>query len=466
MKLKSIKRYIPLGISVGFFVSLFVFFVSQSERKEIDVQLSPRHASYFEIFGKPEAYSQNYLTTSGEITNVRINKKPGASEPKIVTNPLNKDIFAVVANDFSSEGYASIFLTEDGGLEWKQSYIPLSLVHSSDMYYADPWADYDSKGNLAYVTVAMKSTVYMRKIILNVSHDNGNTWMNDPVTVKSLDDESIKLDKPKVNFNQNEELFVAWLEKSPSGAEVYVNVSRDRGRSFDQDVKVAEGDIEYADILFDGSNSYIIYSEDREEIKLIISNDGGRSWSEPFTIAEFSEYEDILNKQRVIKSNGTKGVRVNSDPQAIISNGKLFLSFAGLSYDGGEHSEAFYVTGDLRDMKFTEPKALCNAPGTDRFLPAILQDKNGVIHVLYYTSQNDPSNLITEVHLATSKDFGNSFTYRNLSTENFNPYDIVVDGSYMGDYISLAINDGKLIGVWTDGRNETMDVIAGIVRVN
>lgn len=466
MKFKTIKRYIPLGMSVGFFVSLFIFFVSQSKREEIDVQLSPRHSSYLEKFGKPEGYSEDYVSTSGDITNVRINKKPGASEPKIVANPVNENVFAIVTNDFSSEGYASIFLTNDGGMKWNQSQIPLSLMHSPDIYYADPWADYDSKGNLSYVTVAMKSTEYMRKIILNISNDNGKTWMNDPVIIKSLDDQSIKLDKPKVNYNQKDELFVLWLEESPTGAKVFIKVSRNGGKSFEDEVKVAEGDIEYADILFDGDNSYVVYSEDREEIRLISSNDGGTSWNNVITVAEYNEYDQVLNMQRVIKSDDEKGVRVNSDPQAIISNGKLYLAYAGLSKEGGEHSEAFFVSGDLVSMKFSEPKAFYGSPGTDRFLPAILQDSKGAIHILYYTSQNDPENLLTEVHLATSKDLGNSFSYRNLSTQNFNPFDIVVDGSYMGDYISLAVNDGRLIGVWTDGRNEMMDVIAGIVEIN
>src|SRR5690606_4364776 len=176
MRLKSIKRYIPLIITFGVFISLFVFFITRNSPPEVVVQLSPRHASYFEIHGKPQQYTDKYFSQTGELINVRINDKPGASEPKIVANPLKKDVYAVVSNDFSSLGSAAVFITEDGGSSWLRSQIPLSVI-PGDMFYADPWAAYDSKGSLAYITVAMRSTEYSRNIVFNISNDNGRSWL-------------------------------------------------------------------------------------------------------------------------------------------------------------------------------------------------------------------------------------------------------------------------------------------------
>lgn len=466
MRANNIKKYLPVTISVGAFIALFVVFVSQNSPDEVEVQLSPRHSSYFEKFGESNLYAEPYVSWNAELKNVRVNSMPGASEPRIISNPTKPGTFAVVTNDFSAQGMASIFLTNDNGAEWKQSYIPLSLFKTNDGYYSDPWADYDSKGNLAFVTVAMRSEIYSRKIILNISGDDGKSWMQDPVVIKSLDDPAIKLDKPKVKFDKDNVMYIVWLEEGAPEAKVFMSISRDGGKTFENQVKAAEGEIEYADVLFDGGRVYIVYSDERGEIKLTSTDNNGAIWSEPVIMAEYSEYDDVLNKQRVIKSEYNKGVRVNSDPQAVISNGKVLLTYAGMSIDGGEYSEVYIVEGDLASMEFSEPKAINEISGTDRFLPAIVQDKDGGIHIIYYTSQNDPENILTEVHLASTYNHGTTFTFKNISTENFNPYDIVVDGSYMGDYISLAVNDGKLIGVWTDGRNEMMDVIAGIVEVN
>src|SRR5690606_875716 len=176
MRIRSIKRFIPLGLTLAVFISLFVLFISRNSPPEVVVQLSPRHASYFEIHGEPQPYPDKYFSRSGELINVRINDKPGASEPKIVANPLKKDVFAVVSNDFSSLGSAAVFITEDGGASWLRSQIPLSVIEG-DMFYADPWAAYDSKGSLAYITVAMRSSEYSRNIVLNISNDNGRSWL-------------------------------------------------------------------------------------------------------------------------------------------------------------------------------------------------------------------------------------------------------------------------------------------------
>lgn len=468
MRLRKAKKYIPLIISTGAFISLFILYNISSSPPEIEPQLSPRHSSYFDEFGKPSIYSSQYVSQKGDLFNVRINDKPGVSEPRIVPNPLKQGTFAVVANDFSAEGYATVFITENDGLEWKHSKIPLAMFASNDLYYSDPWADYGSDGSLAFVTVAMRTSEYTRNVVFNISHDNGNTWLDLPVTIKSFESKDILFDKPKVSFDSKNNIFISWLEESSEGSKVSSKVSlcvsRDGGKSFGETVTVIEGEIDYADILFDGDNTYLLYAEGGEEIKLISSNDDGKTWGSPEVIARYNSYEDILNKQRVIKSDGDKGIRVNSDPRAVISEGKILLTFAGMS-GTGDHSEVYVVSGDLAGREFTEPRPIEPNSAADKFLPAITIDESGKIQILYYTSQNDAENLLTEVYLASTNDFGNTFTYTNLSTESFNPHDVVVAGSYMGDYISLAVNKGKLIAVWTDGRSGNLDLMAGIMPV-
>lgn len=461
MRIGKLKNYIPLIFSAAGFFALFVLYIfSITPGDEIDVQLSPRHSSYFDEFGTPSAYNESYISGNEQVMNVRINLRQGVSEPRIVSNPVNPDAMAVVANDFSAEGSATVYVSLDGGVHWEQSKIPLSMI-SGDLYYSDPWAEYDSKGNLAYVTVAMRSSEYSRNVIFNLSRDNGLSWMKSPVTVKAFESEDAKFDKPKVTFDEYDNIFVTWFEKTGKEGTVAFSVSRDGGESFSSEVNVIKGDIDYADLFVKDQKMYLVYSEDNS-INIIFSNDNGASWSERTLITEYSPYDDILEKQRVIKKSGDKGVRVNSDPQLVLSNGTLHITFSALS-DNGEYSEVYYVSGDISGMTFSKPVLVSDNSHTDKFMPA-LTCKDGAIYVLYYSSQNDPENLLTEAFIATSLDNGTSFSCKNISTESFDPHGIVVAGSYMGDYISIATSKNGLVGVWTDGRSGNMDLIAGIVK--
>ena len=463
MKFRKVKKYIPLLLSGGTFITLFILFNVNSSPPELESQLSPRHSSYFNEYGKPSAYISQYVSQKEDLLNVRINNLPGSSEPRIIANPLKEGTFAVVSNDFSAEGYGSIFITEDGGRAWKHSRIPLSVIHSTDLYYADPWADYDGNGNLAYVTVVIRNTEYTRNVVFNSSQDNGKTWLDFPVTIKTFESRDVVFDKPKVRFDKDNNIYIAWLEKSKDGASVSMCISRDGGKSFGEIKTIAEGDIDFVDIFFSDDKTYLLYSG-HDEISLISSGDGGSAWSTPEIISGFEPYDNIVEKQRVIKSYDGRSIRVNSDPQAVVSDGKLVVTFAAKS-NTGDNSEVYVVSGDLNSMEFTEAKPIEVNSTTDKFLPAITIGENGNIHILYYSSQNDPGNLLTESYLASTNDLGNTFTYTNLSTESFNPRDVVVAGSYMGDYISLAVNKGKLIAVWTDGRSGNLDLMAGIMPV-
>lgn len=462
MKIRKVKKFIPLAVSLGTFVSLFVFFNIKTSPPEIESQLSPRHSAYFTEFGKPLAYSTDYISQKGDLFNVRINDAPGTSEPRIIASPISAETFAVVANDFSAQGYGSVFTTGDGGMNWTHSKIPLTVIAANDMYYSDPWADYGADGSLAYVTVAMRSSEYTRNVVFNISRDNGNTWLDYPLTIKTFESKDVVFDKPKVRFDKDNNIYIIWLEKGKQDASVSMCVSSDGGKSFGDASTVMQGKIDFVDIFFDDDKTCLLYSGENE-ISLITSADGSQ-WSAPEPVASFEPYDRVLEKQRVIKSNDEKGIRVNSDPQGIVSNGKLIVTFGAKSSEG-DHSEVYVVSGDIKTMEFTESKPIEANSTTDKFLPTISTDGKGGIYILYYSSQNDPGNLMTEAYLATSGDLGNKFTYTNLSTESFDPHDVVVSGSYMGDYISLAVNKDKLIAVWTDGRSGNLDLMAGIVPV-
>lgn len=464
MKLKQLRKYFPLLISGGTFMSLFVLYVVfSSPDNSVDIQLSPQHSKYFDEYGNPSAYDNKYTSESNGILNVRLNNKPGTSEPMITSNPIKPGVFAVVSNDFTAEGSATVFISENGGKDWTQSAIPLSMI-KTDMYYSDPWAEFGSNGNLAFVTVARRNSEYTRNVVFNISHDNGHTWSNTPAIIKEFESKEVKFDKPKVRFDEKGNLFVIWVEESgDENTAISLSKSIDGGKTFSTPFTVERGEIEYADMVFSGSNSYLIYSEESEYIKIKTSNDGGSTWSSPELIAEYEPHGEVLDRQRVIKRMDERGVRVNSDPQIAVANGMVHVTYSALS-DNGESSEVYYVSGGLSDMKFSEPVPVSDNPHSDKFMPALTFDNKGNLHILYYSSQNDPDNIMTDAYLASSFDNGKTFTYSKLSTHSFNPLDIVVGGSYMGDYISIASSKDGLVAVWTDGRSGNIDLMAGIVK--
>lgn len=434
------------------------------------LQLAPKNNLYKEKFSENESYKNKDVTELGVIKNIRINSNAGVSEPKIVCSPLNKNILAVSANDFSvKENYARVFISKDKGAKWDAKEIPMSskFKHSS---YSDPWLDYDADGNLFFVAVQIDLENNFREgIFISKSTNNGDTWKSDFNFVDYNNKENILLDRPKLLINKSAEnscMFVTWIEIKGLTSFIMLSKSVDNGNKFSHPAVIEKDDVDYCNLsINDNGDLYIVYIKDDNKIIFEKSINSGDSWVKSDKSIEFNPPGIKSEGQFVIKNFNNKGIRINSEPSITFAKkDELVLTYTA-SGNGENISDIYFSKFNIQTGEVSVPvKVNSDNTNNDQFLPTISADTEGNIFIIYQDSRNDPENLLTETYVSYSIDDGLTFRDEKVSTGSFNPVSISVE-KYFCDYNSSVLSDGKLISVWTDGRNNNFDLYAGVFNV-
>jgi hypothetical protein len=95
-----------------------------------------------------------------------------------------------------------------------------------------------------------------------------------------------------------------------------------------------------------------------------------------------------------------------------------------------------------------------NPAPNDQFFAWVAAAPNGTFHVIWLDTRLDPANRWIDTWQATSKNDGQSWKTRRISTESWNPdWGFFTSASFIGDYSGLAAANKVVYPVWTDGRN-------------
>jgi hypothetical protein len=457
--MRKFRVILPILIPIIIFGALYIFLIKGKSGDYSEVQFAPRSEFYNKKFGYKNAYLTNDISKEGSITNVRVNKMPGASEPVIVTNK-NKAIF-VFCNDYQNNKNATMYFSIDDGLNWEKDAVPLS-DNSENVFYADPFATTDENGNV-YFTAIETDNSSKNKIIYNKYDIYQKKWFDKAVIVDEDKNSNAKFDKPKAIYKNNE-LIIAYTKKDEDGESLWIAKINNDGKI--AKMKIAKGEIQSVSIskALNG-NFYCVYLEDRTDLFIKSSADNGNTWSDEKQITELEMPGRKVNNQPVIKFGNNLGIRVNSDPQVAIHNNDIYVVFCAKG--ANDNSDIYFAKADLNNLNFTSPiKVSADNTNTDQFLPALSVDENGMLYVTYQDSREDNMNVLVNTYCSYSDNGGATFKDVKLSTKDFNPYDIVINGIYLGDYNSSVITNGNLISIWTDGRNKNFDIYASIVPLN
>ncbi len=468
----NLKKIIPVIASIAIFSSAFIFIIlHNSENPEGKLQLSPRIHLFNEKYGEVQKYDGKDISSHSFVKNVRLNEYAGASEPKIICNPKNNNILAVSANDFSlRNNSARIFISEDKGLNWEPKEIPLSHEFKKS-FYSDPWIEYDTEGNLFFVTVQRnqlnnnEEALYFAK-----SNDNGTTWEREHF-VDYNSKESIYLDRPKMfidkSVSQKNSIYVVWIEMKALKSFIMFSKSTDGGNTFSTPSSIERDDAGYCSVICNLTGDlFIAYLKDENKICIKKSTNTGDSWFKEQGCIDINPSGIKYENQYLIKKNVNEGIRINSEPNlAVTGENDLLLAYSA-KYKNTDAADIFFAKIRNNSDSVSVPVKV-NTDGTlnDQYLPAITSDEFNNILITYQDSRNDAGNILTETYISVSTDGGISFSDEKLSTSGFNPSSVAV-GKYFGDYNSCIISEGNLIAVWTDGRNNNFDVYAGILRVS
>lgn len=466
--IKNIKKIVPVFLSLFIFGAGFIYLnLSKNKLSEPEVQMSPRNYLYNEKFGKVREYSGKDISTSGAVINIRLNQLPGVSEPLIKCSPVNNNILAVCANDFTADNNnARLFISHNKGREWNAHLIPLSPLFKASSY-SDPWLEYDKSGTLYFT--AVQYDLYDNKrdgLFFAKSADNGITWNNELKLIAVNRTIQQKIDKPKVFISGKDVIFVIWTEVSGLKSFIKISSSRDNGSSFSEPVIVSDDRAHFSAMTEDNNGIlYMTYVNDGKSISAVKSNDEGRSWTAIDKNLEIKSAGKPAGNRNVLKSGSSEGIRINSEPSLCISKGNEILIVYSAKKNDSDISDIFLTRLIKNNSEFDEPKKISkDTTGNDQYLPVITSDEAGNVYIFYQDSRNDVNNEFSESFISVSSDGCKTFNDHLISTAPYKPSDIAVD-RYFGDYNSFVISGKDLIAVWTDGRNGNYDLYAGIMNI-
>ena len=405
------------------------------------------------------------------IKNVRVNNISGASEPKIICNPKDKNILALSANDFSvNNNLSRIFISEDKGNTWQPKEIPLSHKFKQSTY-SDPWIDYDNDGNLYFAAVqqdlinSFSEAVYFCK-----STDNGNTWNTGHDFIDQNSKQNVFLDKPKIHINKSYSalniVYVTWIQIKGLNTHVMFSKSTDGGDNFSVPVSIEDQDVNHSSVISDlNGNLFLAFVKDENKICIKRSTDAGSSWINENNCIDIKPAGMKSENQFLIKDQENNGLRINSEPcLAVMKNSDLLISYSA-AFNESDVSDIYFAKLETNTEIINKPvRVNTDKTFNDQYLPNITSDESGNIFISYQDSRNDPENIITETYVSVSTDGGKTFKDEKISTSGFKP-SLLSIGNYFGDYNSCVISGNSFISVWTDGRNKNFDIYAGMFEI-
>jgi hypothetical protein len=211
--------------------------------------------------------------------------------------------------------------------------------------------------------------------------------------------------------------------------------------------------VAYLDTLDDGEMRGLA------EIKVVRSDDGGRTWSRPVTAAVFNE---IPFSPR----NANFRYWASAFPQmAVGPNGEVYIVFVGKPLEKPlDDGDVYFVRSLDGGRAWSRPLRL-NDDETNRlqFFPAIAVDPKGTIHVIWGDMRDDPSEIRYHIYYTRSEDrgetwgfevkeIGQRFVNSRVTDSYSNPNFCFPRGAFIGDYFAIKATENDVYAVWADCR--------------
>ena len=222
-------------------------------------------------------------------------------------------------------------------------------------------------------------------------------------------------------------------------------------------------------------------NSDVTQAPIVVSRDGGKTWDDHSIAMEnwnIGALRDNLPSYARVSLVTKDSMRISTNPIIAADNsdgprsGWVYVVQPGK--EGGRQGATRMYLAILKDPNTTNWQKIRidnNEFGNDMFLPSICVDhETGYVFVLYYSSQNDQTNKLTDAYLAYSYD-GQTFKHKRLTDESF----IIqaqrqsdLGNYYWGDYTSVsALNNHVYPVFWkpsfADGRFGSNDLYTATI---
>ena len=469
-------------------------------QKALDEELAKRDNGEW-LYQRSDVYRKTVLQTIAEKLHYGMQFPKGTTpiqpqnQPGIFTQDVSKDPFAqeetsvaisrndpnlilIGSNDEPADVRSMpVFLSTDGGKSWNTSRMPLPPKPYSA--YCDPFVAADQFGGFYYAFLVANLKLQIFNIIVGHSTD-GVTWtygepviFGKPKPGSSEDKESIAIDTGTASPT-NGRVYISWmhfdLDTSKQGLQLAW--SDNLGQNWSTPVRIDRGSGFFSQVKVDrNGNIFYTYSEYKGdgtlgEHYLLISYDQGAT----FVRRKIADYYNFpySTKQRVPTLKGRDGIQafpyITMDYDSHLNT--LHAVYGSYKkWDDTTHSAMLYyakTTDAGVTWSHSYPLGFLDdslALHTDRFMPWMgINEDNGDVHILYYSSQEDPKNIKIEAYRAIIHTEG-PVTYTRLSDSLFDPLQIT-DYTYtpfIGDYIGCAIRGSTYAYAWTEDRKGFSD---------
>lgn len=427
-------------------------------------------------------------------------------EPYVAVNPRNpNNLIAVYQEDrYPNDGANGVLasVSFDGGRSWQVPPLPDqpkfsrcaggSAANGANFEKAsDPWVSFGPDGTAYFAAVAFNVSSAGMAEFVSTSTDGGRSW-GLPVAVIRDNDRNISDERPAVTADPMHPgvAYLVWdrhRSAPPSKARSGIFFSRttDGGRTWsraraiyetpigqqtsaDQIAVLPDGDlVNVFNELKQGAGS----SPPRHDrIAAIRSTDGGRTWSQPVTVARSFV-------TGVVDPNTGQPVRVGDSFTEIAADPR-----SGTSTIYAVWGDARFTQGSTRGIAlakstdggrtWSKPVAVSKDPGMQDFVPAVVVNARDDVAVTYYRFAAGKRNgraLMTQYLVTLSKDGGRSWTPAQALTPE--PFDLRTapfnGGFFLGEYQGLAADGQSFVAVatFTDGRDldNRTDVYACVI---
>ena len=435
-----------------------------------------------------------------------VNISPGnnaQSETWIAINPTNPNNIIATSNDnmymtgtYRMSSWASL----DGGKTWTHANTPpnrgyvIDLRQGGSMTIFDPTITFDTEGNAyyAYGFTQINNNPQVpddNGVFLAKSTDGGLTWNGDfggdPIAIAALElgnrpgqpfhdrytlTSDINHDSP---YKDN--LYLAWQKFNPTTQDqVVITVSRDKGVNWSNPSILYQGTGTQSPVPAVGPDGevYVVWqnrNRDNHTTQAVVrrSSNGGTTWSPAVTAMQvftIGEIKPEVNVGRYILAD-KQNIRVSSYPAMAIDRTPVGSPTRGYAYivqsgrDAANGPYGIYLTRSTNQgQSWSEKIRIDDATlRNDMFFPAVCVDNtNGMVAILYYSSQNDPNNVGVDAYLAISRDAGETFTNIRLTPSSIflshpgtvSQQDAQGSNIYWGDYTHIAAHGGKIYPLW------------------
>jgi hypothetical protein len=375
------------------------------------------------------------------------------NEPALAVNPKNPQQLVAAWQVNASAAYST-----DGGQTWKvaEGTAPKNYRVSGDVSLA-----YDAAGHAILCYIAfdkLGSTNYWELgatrngIFFRRSHDGGQTWEPDAITVIAHESTpGIPFeDKPWIVADTSGphagNLYIGWTQFTLAASDLMFSRSTDGGITWSSPIKLSSvpglprddnGALEgFHGVVGPDGTLYTIWDA-RDGIMMATSRDGGASFSKDRLIIPAGPgYFGITG---VSRSNGFPQIGMDMRGKR---GGNLYVAWS--DYSNGD-VDVFVSSSADHGKSWSAPARVNTDPihnGKDQFFQWMAVDpQSGAVNLIFYDRRTD--NEQTTVTLARSTDGGKTFQNYTWDPDGFN-----AEGDFLGDYLAITAFGNKVFGAW------------------